>query len=136
MPILNVSVSTQPDAALSASIAEVLSEATTGLLHKDPTVTAVVINYVSPENWIVGGKSMISHGLKSFWLDIKITAGTNTKSQIAGYIEAVFQAMGRVLGALHDTSYIVVHEVPAAAWGFAGTTQEYRFVAGKIKQAA
>jgi 4-oxalocrotonate tautomerase len=55
---------------------------------------------------------------------------------MADFIEVVFQAMARVLGALHDTSYIMVHEVPAAAWGFAGKTQEYRFVAGRIKNAA
>jgi phenylpyruvate tautomerase PptA (4-oxalocrotonate tautomerase family) len=53
--------------------------------------------------------------------------------EMADYIEAIFQAMGRMLGALHDTSYIVVHEIPAAAWGFAGKTQEFRFVAGRIK---
>jgi 4-oxalocrotonate tautomerase len=136
MPILNVSVSGQPDTALSTSIAGDLSEATKVHLHKDPAVTAVAINYIAPESWIVGGKSLASQGLKSFWLDIKVTAATNTKSEMADFIEAVFQAMARVLGALHDTSYIVVHEVPAAAWGFAGKTQEFRFVAGRIKNAA
>ena len=84
----------------------------------------------------VGGKSLASQARNSFWLDIKVTAGTNTKSEMADYIEAVFQTMGRVLGALHDTSYAVVHEVPAAAWGFAGKTQEHRFVAGRIGSAA
>lgn len=55
---------------------------------------------------------------------------------MADYIEAVFGTMERLLGALHDTSYTVVHEVPAAAWGFAGTTQEHRFVASRIASAA
>jgi 4-oxalocrotonate tautomerase len=135
MPILNVSVSGQPDAALSSTIAGELSAATKVFLHKDPAVTAVAINYIASESWIVGGKSLANQGLNSFWLDIKVTSGTNTKSEMADYIEAVFQVMGRILGALHDTSYIVVHEIPAAAWGFAGKTQEYRFVAGRIKKA-
>jgi 4-oxalocrotonate tautomerase len=134
MPILNVSVSGHPDAALSASIAGLLSEATKVHLQKDPAVTAVVLHYIAPESWIVGGESLASQRLKSFWLDIKVTAATNTKSEMANYIAAVFVAMQRVLGALHDTSYILVHEVPAAAWGFAGETQEYRFVAGKMRQ--
>ena len=136
MPILNVSVSAHPDTALTAAIATKLSELTKIHLHKDPTVTAVAITYHAPENWIVGGTSLASQGRNSFWLDIKVTAGTNTKSELADYIDAVFSAMGRLLGALHDTSYTVVHEVPAAAWGFAGKTQEHRFVAGRIKSAA
>lgn len=136
MPILNVTVSAQPDAALSERIANELSQLTESILHKDPAVTSVAISYIAPEHWLVGGKSLASQGLNSFWLDIKVTAGTNTKSEMADYIEAVFRAMGRVLGDLHDTSYTVVHEVPAAAWGFAGKTQEHRFVAGRLKSAA
>ena len=136
MPILNVSVSAHPDAALSERIAHDLSELTKSILHKDPAVTSVAITYVAPENWIVGGKSLASQGRNSFFLDIKVTAGTNTKSEMADFIEAVFQTMGRVLGELHDTSYAVVHEVPAAAWGFAGKTQEHRCVAGRIGRAA
>jgi 4-oxalocrotonate tautomerase len=136
MPILNVSVSANPDAALSEKIANELSGLTKNILHKDPGVTSVAITYIAPENWIVGGKSLASQARNSFWLDIKVTAGTNTKSEMADYIEAVFRTMGGVLGELHDTSYTVVHEVPAAAWGFAGKTQEHRFVAGRINSAA
>lgn len=135
MPILNISVSAKPDAALSERIATELSELTRGILHKDPDVTSVAITYVSPEHWIVSGKSLASQVWNSFWLDIKVTAGTNTKSEMADYIEAVFRTMRGVLGALHDTSYTVVHEVPAAARGFAGKTQEHRFVAGRIASA-
>lgn len=43
MPILNVSVSAHPDAALSETIAIELSALTKDILHKDPTVTSVAI---------------------------------------------------------------------------------------------
>lgn len=135
MPILNVSVSRKPDDAVAASISHALAEATAVHLHKDPVVTAVAINFIAPTHWFVGGKSLAAQELNSFSLDIKVTAGTNTKSEMAAYIEAVFKAMGQALGPLHDTSYVVVHEVSAAAWGFAGKTQEFRFVAAKIKSA-
>jgi 4-oxalocrotonate tautomerase len=136
MPILNVSVSGQADPALSRSIATALSEAAAVHLHKDPGVTAVVIRYIAPESWFVGGDSLTGQGLKSFHLDIKVTAGTNTKVEMADYVEAVFRTMNQLHGPLHDASYIVVHEVPAAAWGFAGKTQEHRFIVSKIKTAA
>ena len=136
MPILNVSVTGKSDPARSATIAARLTELTHAHLQKDPAVTAVVINYVEPEHWFIGGISLAYQNAKSFWLDIKVTAGTNTKAQLAAYLEAVFKEMSTLLCSAHEDSYIMVHEVPASAWGFAGKTQEFRFVAGILNRAA
>jgi len=136
MPFLNVSISAKPDRALTERIAKELSELTARILNKDPAVTFVAITSIAPESWIVGGASLASQGRNSFWLDIKITAGTNTKSEIADYVGAAFRLMATVLGELHDASYTVIHEVAAAAWGFAGLTQEHRFIAGQLDRAA
>ena len=48
----------------------------------------------------------------------------------------VFAALSSTLGNTHTESYILVHEVPAAAYGFGGETQEFRFISGRLKQAA
>jgi 4-oxalocrotonate tautomerase len=136
MPILNVSVSGKSDPARSAAIAMQLTELTRVHLQKDPAVTAVAIKYLEPEHWFVGGRSLASQNVNSFWLDIKVTAGTNTKAQLATYLEAVFKEMSKLLNSVHQDSYIVVHEVPAAAWRFSGKTQEFRIVAGILKVAA
>ena len=135
MPILNVSVTGKSDPARSATIAARLTELTHAHLQKDPAVTAVVINYVEPEHWFVGGISLAYQNAKSFWLDIKVTQGTNTKLQLAAYLEAIFKEMTRLLNSVHADSYILVHEVPASAWGFSGKTQEYRFIAGLLTPA-
>lgn len=136
MPILNLSVSGAADAALSAEIARELAELTRAHLHKDPKVMAIAITYVAPAHWFACGRSLAGQPARSFWLDIKVTDATNTKSEMADYIAAVFAAMGRLLGPVHDESYILVHEVPAAAYGFGGQTQEFRFVAARLNQAA
>ena len=62
--------------------------------------------------------------------------GTNTKLELAAYLEAIFAGMGGILGDLHNESYALVHEVPAAAYGFGGKTREYRFIDNRIRQAA
>ena len=67
----------------------------------------------------------------SFYLDIKVTEGTNTKNEKARYVQAVFEAMGRLLGELAPASYIVIEEVRADAWGYSGQTQEFRYIKGK-----
>ena len=133
MPIINVTVSAKPDAARSARIASEVTALTQHHLRKDPAVTAVVVHSVDPEHWFAGGRSLAEQRANSFWLDIKVVDGTNTKAEMAGYLEDVYAAMGRILGDVHAESYILVHEVPGSAYGFGGVTQEFRFIKGRIQ---
>ena len=48
MPILNVKISAEKSPAMTARIADMLLELTTRILHKDPQVTAIAIDYVDP----------------------------------------------------------------------------------------
>ncbi|TPL78804.1 4-oxalocrotonate tautomerase family protein [Mesorhizobium sp. B2-3-12] len=135
MPIINVSVTGKPDATLSASIAREITEITATHLRKDPTITAVAVSYFDPRHWFAGGKSLAEHGTNTFWLDIKVVDGTNTKLELEAYLKAIFDAFGRLLGGVHQESYAFVHEVPAAAYGYGGKTQEFRFISGRLKAA-
>ncbi len=133
MPILNLKVSAHRSPALTRTLSEGHVEATARILRKNPEITAVAVDYVSPEDWIVGGRSLAEQKKASFWLDIKVVDGTNTKDEKALYMAEVFALMGRVLGDLHPESYVLVHEVPADAYGFGGLTQEHRYVANKLR---
>lgn len=132
MPIINISIAGEPDPERSARIAAKISELTQSHLRKDPSVTAIVVTYVDPRHWFAGGRSLASQQVSSFWLDIKVVDGTNTKQELAGYIEAVFGAFGELLGKLHPESYVFVHEVPAVAYGYGGKTQEFRYISGRL----
>jgi 4-oxalocrotonate tautomerase len=133
MPILTLKVAAPRSASLSRTLSDGLVEATARILRKNPDITAVAIDYVPPEDWIVGGRSLAEQGKASFWLDIKVVDGTNTKDEKALYLAEAFAFMRRVLGDLHEESYVLVHEVPADAYGFGGLTQEHRYVAGKLR---
>ncbi|MDX8448456.1 tautomerase family protein [Mesorhizobium captivum] len=135
MPIINVSVTGKPDARLSAAIAKDVTEITATHLRKDPTITAVAVSYIDPQHWFAGGRSLAEHGTNSFWLDIKVVDGTNTKLELEAYLKAIFEVFGRLLGGVHEESYALVHEVPAAAYGFGGKSQEFRFISGRLKAA-
>ena len=135
MPIINVNVTGKPDAALSARIAREVTEITATQLRKDPTITAVAISYIDPQHWFAGGRSLAEHGTNTFWLDIKVVDGTNTKLELEAYLKEIFAAFGRLLGSVHEESYAFVHEVPAAAYGYGGRTQEFRFISGRLKAA-
>ena len=135
MPIINISVTGKPDAELSAAIAKDITEITAKELRKDPTITAVAVNYIDPQHWFAGGKSLAEHGTNTFWLDIKVVDGTNTKLELEAYLKAIFEAFGRLLGGVHEESYAFVHEVPAAAYGYGGKSQEFRFISGRLRVA-
>jgi 4-oxalocrotonate tautomerase len=127
MPILNVKVSAQRSQEMTKSISRILLNLTSRILHKNPGVTSIAIEYINPEDWVVAGKSLVEHGKSSIYFDIKITDETNTKVEKAQYIKEVFDAFADLLGDLHNESYIYVQDVRATSYGFGGKTQEYRF---------
>jgi 4-oxalocrotonate tautomerase len=127
MPILNVKIAAEKSPELTAQVAATLIELTSRILKKKPEVTAIAIDYVSPDCWIIGGIPLSVQGKTSFYFDIKITDETNTKAEKEQYIREAFAEFSRLLGNVHEESYIYVQDVRAASYGYGGRTQEYRY---------
>lgn len=127
MPILNVKVSGEKTVQTTKQIASLLLDLTSRILGKKPEVTAITIDYLDPDHWVVGGKSLSEHGKASFYFNISITDETNTKDEKARYIREAYEGFAAILGDLHEESYIHVQDVRAAAYGYGGRTQEYRY---------
>ena len=134
MPILNLRLSSAPDARQSAVIAATLSRLTAQLLHKAPELTSVAISHADAAHWFVGGPALQTQGKTSFFLDILISDESNTAREKAEYIAAVFAAMQEHLGDVHEVSYIHVHDARQAAWGYGGLTQQFRAVRKALQQ--
>jgi len=133
MPMITIKyVAHRPTATLKRDIAGVVAVLAAEILHKDPKVTAVLVEEAAASNWFAGGRSLADGGHASFWLDIRITDGTNTKDEKAAFVAAAFREMGKLLGPLHEESYVHVHDVRGDAYGFGGLTQERRYIAGKL----
>jgi 4-oxalocrotonate tautomerase len=122
MPLITVTYSSSRHApSLKADVAAAVTE-----------LTAKIVKSFDAADWFAGGKSLAEQKLASFWLDIHVTEGTNTKDEKAAYIAAMFKRMGELLGPLHNESYLHVDEVRGDAYGFGGLTQERRYIAGKL----
>lgn len=133
MPLITVQyTSRRSSASLKAEIAAAVSNLSAEILHKDPRVTAVIVQSVDAGDWFAGGQSLAEQKLASIWVDIHITDGTNSKDEKAEFIAQTFARMDELLGPLHTESYIHVHDVRADAYGFGGLTQERRYIAGKL----
>lgn len=136
MPFLNVKISAPPSSELSRRVADGLSAITARVLKKRPELTSIAVGHVPPEHWSVAGRSLAEQGKASFWLDVKVTDGTNTKDEKAAYVREVFSFMAEALGRpLHEESYVLVDEVRGDAYGYGGLTQEHRYVAGRLAAA-
>lgn len=127
MPILNVKVSGIKSAETTKQITELLLDITTRILKKKREVTAIVIDYIDRDSWMVGGKLLSEQNKNSFYFDIKVTDETNTKDEKAQYIKEAFEGFEKILGNLHEESYVYVADVRATAYGYGGKTQEYRY---------
>ncbi|WP_428249323.1 tautomerase family protein [Ferrovibrio sp.] len=132
MPMIQVSYSTpNPASDLSRWIAALSTRLAQEKLGKQPEVTAVAVQQVAAADWYIAGQSLAEAGLASFFLDIRITTGTNTKDEMAAFVAAAYAEFGTLLGPLHAESYVHVHEAQGFAYGYGGQTQERRYIAAR-----
>lgn len=131
MPYLHLKLSSHPTRHPAKDIASTLTDLTVEVLGKRRELTAVSLEYLTPDRWYIGGTNLGEQSLNSFNLDIKVTAGTNTKDAKAEFVSRAFAAIEVFMGPHAPESYVVVHEVHGEAWGFQGLTQEFRYGRGK-----
>ena len=126
MPTLMLRTAPAQDAPRQRALAEALTRITAETLGKRPEVTAVMIDGLPPGQWFIGAQPVQR---PPAWLEICITAGTNTEMQKAAFIEAAFAELQHQLApgaSLEAASYVIVHELPASDWGYGGRTQQAR----------
>jgi 4-oxalocrotonate tautomerase len=130
MPMITVRyVTPKPRTELRSQIAALAARLGAQYLGKDQSVTAVLVEAADPEGWFIAGKRPTEAGLSAFWLDIKITAGTNDKTETTQFVRAAFEGMKDLLGPLHEESYVLVHAADGDAYGYGGRTQNGRWAA-------
>ena len=127
MPYINVKLNAKESDEVREKIVAIVLKNTTNILNKKAEVTSVLVEFVSQKSWSIGEKNSTT-----FYLDIKITKGTNTKEQKANYIKKCYEDFNKLLKDINPASYIVIDEVEADSWGFEGLTQEHRYIKSKI----
>ncbi len=130
MPMMTIRyVSPVPRPELRPQIAALASRLGAETLGKEPAVTVVLVEQAEPESWFIAGKHPTDAGLSVFWLTITITEGTNTKAETTAFVKSVFEGMRKLLGPLHENSYVYVQAANGDAYGYGGRTQNSRWAA-------
>ncbi len=117
----------QNAAAPKLEVAALLSRLTAEILHKDPAVTAVLVESADPANWIIAGSSVAEQKVATFYVEVSITDHTNIKDETTEWVRRVYEEMSRLLGPVHEASYVLVHAVDGDAYGYGGETQNLRW---------
>lgn len=130
MPMITVRyVTPKGRPELRQQIAMLAARLSAEYLGKDRNVTAALVEAADPEGWFIGGKRPTEAGLSAFWLDIKITAGTNNRTETTRFVRATYDGMRELLGPLHEECYVLVHATDGDAYGYGGRTQNGRWAA-------
>jgi len=106
------------------------TELMAGPMRKLHDLTAVAIESIETSDWSTGARP--SEG-RSAYAEVKVTQGTNSPQEMQKFIAEGHALLTATLGTLPEATYVVVHEIPAQAWGYAGKTQEAR---RQLKQAS
>lgn len=126
MPFVRISLAGEPLAQdrlhqLQAQTTKIMAE----ILGKRPEVTVVAVESMPASNWSAGGQPVSkANGLAQ--MEAFVTAGTNTESEKAKFIEAAYQMLCTILNPDMSPLYITVIEIDAANWGYDGKTQAFR----------
>lgn len=129
MPTLTLRIAPLQNPAHYAALASQLTALTAQVLHKREQVTAVMIEDMPAARFCAGG---VASTQPIACLQIDITQGTNSAEEKQQFVREAYALLSRLLGALHEASYVIVRELPAGDWGYGGLTQAQR----KAMQAA
>lgn len=123
MPYVNLRVG----ARLSTEQREQLQREATELMHlvmrKKREVTVVQVDESDPQQWSVNGDSLNARQPIPVYVDIKVTAGTNSESEKSVMLAQTALMLKDVLGTVQEACYVVIDEVPGNAWGYDGHSQ-------------
>jgi len=121
MPFVSATLCAEPSPGLSARAVLTLTDLTVKVLGKERERTTVAVHYVPEAQWAVGGVLLV----RGFYVEAKITAGTNSREEKARYIREVHRALHALLGGV--SGYVALDEIASESWGHGGETQEVRY---------
>jgi len=127
MPYVSATLAVTPSDELTARVIAALTDLTVEILGKERPRTTVVVQYVPAGQWARGG---VPPPVRGYFVDVKVTAGTNLRHDKARYVRDVSRALQTLLG--EASGYVAVEELPADSWGYAGETQELHYLRNKV----
>jgi len=126
MPYVHIRVGTHLEQSQCDALLREMTHLMASVMGKRQAVTAVQVDPSPRAQWSVGGEPLQVSSPVPAYVDIKITQGTNSAEQKATLIAATYRLLAEVIGDVQEASYVVIDEIAADGWGYAGRTQQAR----------
>lgn len=123
MPFLRLTLAgSAPDPALCSAAAAEAAALMADILGKRRELTSVLVERLPQAIVHIGDAlpPLAAH------LEANITLGTNSEEEKRRFIAAAFALLERYFGSLPEATYVILRDVPATDWGYAGRTQAER----------
>jgi len=130
VPYVSATLQAAPSAELTARVTAALTDLTVDVLRKERARTTVVVQYVPGGQWARSGSPLPARG---YFVEVKVTAGTNLREDKARYVREVNRALQSLLG--EASGYVALEELAADSWGYTGETQELHYLRSKLPNA-
>jgi phenylpyruvate tautomerase PptA (4-oxalocrotonate tautomerase family) len=93
VPVLALLLDGAPEAARVWPVAEAFAQLAADVLRKDRRLTSVALGNVPDARGFVGGTPLEAQRRTSFFVDVRVTAQTNSGDDKVRYVGAVFERM-------------------------------------------
>lgn len=123
MPLIHIVLSgPAPEAATIRRLQQETTQLMQGILRKEAALTVVNVAHLPGGAGAANGEPVAATAS----LQAMITAGTNSAEEKADFIAAATALLRAANGPSAAPVYVVLHEIPAASWGYDGLTQAAR----------
>ncbi len=122
MPYINLKTNLRNFEEKKNEMLKLVVLATKDILGKDEKVTSVLIEKLPFKSWHIN-----SINSTTFFLEIKITKGSNTEEEKAEFIKIVYDGLKAIEPNISFASYILIDEINGDSWGYDGISQKNRY---------
>ncbi len=119
MPYINITIHPVLTDQQAERLSRCMIQAMSQTMGMNQDAVSVAIQESNATQWTIGGQSE----LQTAFIEIFTTIGANGPRQKARLIEDLHALLLEIFGPVAEASYIVIHEIPAQNWGYAGQTQ-------------
>ena len=126
MPYINIRLSKHLDNEQRNDLYDKTTSLMNTVMRKRREVTVVHIQESEPQQWSINAKPLTAQSPIGAYVDIKVTAGTNTVDEKAEMISQTVKMLYEVVGAIQEACYVIIDDISADSWGYNGKTQAAR----------
>lgn len=126
MPYINIRLGSHLEAEQRTQLYETTTMLMNTVMGKRREVTVVHIQESESLQWSTDATQLSDKDPIGVYVNIKVTAGTNTAEEKTEMISQTVKMLKDIVGAIQEACYVVIDDIPANSWGYNGKTQAAR----------